>query len=403
MEAATNIGISAAAFGEISQAYRIRWGIGLCATCPAGRVVFRDGGCDCQQAPFCANARQLAIESALRWGEPSVQPCAYGKLLWAMPLMYNSQTLGALVASPSEARIFGQSEFTEPTEKRKTNPNPKPKPKPIDARTACADLRRRVELANLTNAAMLTDKRNQYYREQKRAEAIHEFKLQGQYNIRELFMRDEPELITAIRNNDLGKAREILNLLLVAIHHTAGKRIDLIKSFFMELVTTMSRTAVEAGGDPEQLLGTNFASLSQLASLNNMQQLSAWLHEILDSILNCIRKQRSRSGALLATMATEYIADNCHLNISRDDVAEVVGLSGSHFSRLLRQQTGRNFTEILNRLRVTKSAQLLRRSDQPIAQVAQEAGFRDQSYFTKVFHRYMKTTPRKFRQGHRSS
>ena len=385
MAKTATIGISADAFGKISQAYRLRWGVGLCATCPAGRIVFRDGGCDCQHGTFCARARQLAIESSLRWGEPSVQPCAHGKLLWAMPLMYNAKTVGAVIASPDETIVFNQ---LDPA-------------KTFDAREACTDLRWQIESNNLSNAALLAEKRVQYYREQKKAEAIHEFKLQGHYNLRRVFMRDEPELITAIRNGDLPRAREILNLLLIAIHHQAGNQMDLIKSFFMELVTTMSRTAVEAGGQAEQLLGANFASLSELSSLNSMPQLSSWLHEMLEGILNCIHRQRGRSAGLLATLATEYISDNCQRNFSRDDVAEVVGLSGSHFSRLLRKETGRNFTELLNRIRVSKSAQILCRTDHTLAKVAQVAGFRDQSYFTKVFRKYMNTTPRKFRSAHR--
>jgi two-component system response regulator YesN len=86
--------------------------------------------------------------------------------------------------------------------------------------------------------------------------------------------------------------------------------------------------------------------------------------------------------------------------ISRDDVAEAVGVSPSHFSRLLHRQTGRTFTDLLGQMRIQKAAQLLARTDTPLSQVALASGFSDQSYFTKVFRRHLGQTPGQYRRSH---
>ena len=62
---------------------------------------------------------------------------------------------------------------------------------------------------------------------------------------------------------------------------------------------------------------------------------------------------------------------------------------------------GENFTEALNRMRVDRAAEILARTDRSLCLVAMDCGFGDQSYFTKVFRRYLRVTPREYRLRHR--
>jgi AraC-like DNA-binding protein len=49
-------------------------------------------------------------------------------------------------------------------------------------------------------------------------------------------------------------------------------------------------------------------------------------------------------------------------------------------------------------VRIEKAKALLKDWDLPISQIALEVGFPDQSYFTKVFKKVERCTPRTFRQ-----
>jgi AraC-like DNA-binding protein len=66
----------------------------------------------------------------------------------------------------------------------------------------------------------------------------------------------------------------------------------------------------------------------------------------------------------------------------------------------MRAKTGWSFTELLTRLRVDRACQLLVRTDAPLAQIALECGFGDQSYFTRVFRKRTGQTPGGYRHGH---
>jgi AraC-like DNA-binding protein len=373
--------ISETACRELAAAYKERWAVTVYATRPDGSVCLGRPPCPDAGAAGCRDARAFAVAEALRWGEPTVEPCPAGRLLWAVPLMCNQQVTGGLVASTTEERVLGRGGVS-----------------PLDVRQACEDLRRMAEERNLTNAAALEANRRRYHDEQQRAYAIHAFKERAHYSLREIYLREEPELVGAIREGDRGRARELLNRLLVTVHHHAGENLELLKSLFMELVVTMSRTAVEAGASPEETLGGEYAAMAQLAAISSDEELARWLRPMLERMMDTIRRRRRGNAGLLVSEALSYMQEHCGSGLTRDDVARAVHLSPSHFSHLLRRESGSTFTEILNRMRVDRAAELLVHTEKPLSLIALETGFSEQSYFTKVFKRHRGATPLSYRR-----
>jgi AraC-like DNA-binding protein len=99
--------------------------------------------------------------------------------------------------------------------------------------------------------------------------------------------------------------------------------------------------------------------------------------------------------------ALDYMRQNLHRDISRDTVARHAGISPSHFSRLLKERTGRSFTELLRQCRVDLACDLLRDPERSLSQIADACGFCDQSYFTRVFQDVKGATPKQFRAASR--
>jgi AraC-like DNA-binding protein len=87
--------------------------------------------------------------------------------------------------------------------------------------------------------------------------------------------------------------------------------------------------------------------------------------------------------------------------ISVTDAAALVHMSKSTFTRFFKHVTGQSFVAYLNRFRVAKARYLLETTEKSIAEIGQESGFCDQSYFGVMFHRFIGLTPREFRQNGR--
>jgi AraC-like DNA-binding protein len=95
--------------------------------------------------------------------------------------------------------------------------------------------------------------------------------------------------------------------------------------------------------------------------------------------------------------AIEYMQGNYITNITLSEMANRSFVSSEHFSRVFKRETGFNFTEYLNLLRLKKAESLLRQlNTAPITKIAQSCGFNDSNYFSVQFKKIYGISPKKF-------
>jgi AraC family transcriptional regulator len=79
------------------------------------------------------------------------------------------------------------------------------------------------------------------------------------------------------------------------------------------------------------------------------------------------------------------------------ELANAVGVHPTHLARAFRARYGTSVGEYGRRTRLAWAATELARCDTGIATIAKQAGFADQSHFTRVFKRYVGVTPARYR------
>ena len=102
----------------------------------------------------------------------------------------------------------------------------------------------------------------------------------------------------------------------------------------------------------------------------------------------CRAPERTRE--ILA--AREHLAANLERPVPLEELAGVAGLSSGHLVRTFRNVLGLPPHAYQNQLRVERAKGLLA-AGLPIAQVAQDTGFTDQSHFHRTFRRFVAATP----------
>jgi len=78
-------------------------------------------------------------------------------------------------------------------------------------------------------------------------------------------------------------------------------------------------------------------------------------------------------------------------------LAAEIGVHPAHLARAFRARYGETLGEYVRRLRLEWAAGEMIATDKPLAFLAVEAGFCDQSHFTRAFKRQFGTTPARFR------
>ena len=89
----------------------------------------------------------------------------------------------------------------------------------------------------------------------------------------------------------------------------------------------------------------------------------------------------------------DYIEAHLDDPLTLADLAGVACLSPYHFSRSFKQSVGVGPQRYVMQRRIERAKTLMRQTNQPLALIAQEAGFTDQSHLTSLFRRETGMTP----------
>jgi AraC family transcriptional regulator len=105
------------------------------------------------------------------------------------------------------------------------------------------------------------------------------------------------------------------------------------------------------------------------------------------------QRRMSRLPPGLLRRVTDYLEAHLEEDLSVQHLASLVDLSASHFSALFTRATGVSPHRFVIQKRVERARELLALGTDPIAQVAMQVGFYDQSHLTRQMRRLLGVCP----------
>jgi AraC family transcriptional regulator len=120
--------------------------------------------------------------------------------------------------------------------------------------------------------------------------------------------------------------------------------------------------------------------------------------ELLAATTRETRTERAHARPAWLRAAEELLRARLADRIGLSELAETVGVHPAYLARAFRAHYGLSVGEYGRRLRLAWAAAELARGDKPLVEIAADAGFADQSHFTRVFRRQVGTTPARYRE-----
>jgi AraC family transcriptional regulator len=122
---------------------------------------------------------------------------------------------------------------------------------------------------------------------------------------------------------------------------------------------------------------------------------------VLELAAEWVRAPASGRRPAWVAEALRIVRDEYALGIDCREIAARVGVHPVRLSREFRIAYRVTMTELAQRLRVEHAARLLRTTRRPLAAIALDAGFSDQSHLARMFRRHTGTTCARYRNGER--
>jgi AraC family transcriptional regulator, transcriptional activator for feuABC-ybbA operon len=126
------------------------------------------------------------------------------------------------------------------------------------------------------------------------------------------------------------------------------------------------------------------------------------LHEFLLALIQDFRAQKIAGDTTAAIELTQdYMTGHYQEPLTLEGLAQMAGLSVSHYSRLFKKFIGYSPIDYLTHLRVDRAKELLVLSDYRLKSIASSVGYTDEFYFSRIFKKVTGQSPREYAKKHR--
>ncbi|MBD1379409.1 helix-turn-helix transcriptional regulator [Bacillus sp. IB182487] len=145
------------------------------------------------------------------------------------------------------------------------------------------------------------------------------------------------------------------------------------------------------------LLLEQLNALSKRRGATISMQQKVVFQELLLTFIEDFHSQSISGDSKKAIEGTiEYMVNHYKNSITLPELANIAGLSVSHYSRLFKKYIGLSPIDYLTHLRIDRAKELLVLSDIRIKEVSQNVGYVDELYFSRTFKRIVGISPSQF-------
>lgn len=166
------------------------------------------------------------------------------------------------------------------------------------------------------------------------------------------------------------------------------------------VTTTMAtREAIAGGVSPAEAYKLSDLLINKIDSCTKIEEVAELNRKSLYKFTQMVADAKNRPNLSNYTeQCKDYISKNYHHKIYLEDIAEAIGVSQGHLSRVFKKDTGIKIQDYILKFRIERATNLLKYSDASISEISDYVCFNSQSHFGSVFKHYMGMTPKQYRE-----
>jgi two-component system response regulator YesN len=140
------------------------------------------------------------------------------------------------------------------------------------------------------------------------------------------------------------------------------------------------------------------AAIQQFRNLQNPQDMEAFVVEKLMILEKATNESRHSKSRRIIRDVEAIIHKSYHLNLTIQQLAADVFMSPGHLQTLFKKETGQTINDYITYVRLQRAQALLDEPSIKIYEVANQVGYQDTYYFTKIFKKTVGVNPNEYRE-----
>lgn len=116
-------------------------------------------------------------------------------------------------------------------------------------------------------------------------------------------------------------------------------------------------------------------------------------------LVKVVRFSKQMVRSELVTQTIQFMEEHYQEEISLQEVADQLGVTPQHLSKLFKKETGKNYIDWLTHLRIEKAKEILLTGKVSIREVGYLVGIQDPNYFSRLFKKNVGVSPSEYLKG----
>lgn len=119
---------------------------------------------------------------------------------------------------------------------------------------------------------------------------------------------------------------------------------------------------------------------------------------LVNDILEVVKKYKPGNGNPIIKKACDYVLQHIDEDITLLTISNKLNLSKNYFCSLFKQETGYNFLEYVTTVKMEWAKKLLKEGNCKTYEVSDMLGYRESSYFSRLFRKYTSYSPAEYKK-----
>lgn len=209
---------------------------------------------------------------------------------------------------------------------------------------------------------------------------------------------DYTQVIQCVKVGDNEGAVKRFGELMLELRKNMPRDINFILNLAAEIITSVQKNLFERNIDINTII-PGFNLYARLSSCSTLPDMESMMSDFIESVTSYIHARNKTQNSAAVAKAVEYLKKHYCSDVMLNDVSGEVYMNPNYLGRLIKKETGKNFSDILSEIRIEKAKELLKDIQLKTYEISQKVGISDSRYFSQLFRKMTGLTPTEYRNS----
>ncbi len=202
------------------------------------------------------------------------------------------------------------------------------------------------------------------------------------------------ELTSLIRRSSQEDVEHAIDSIVTQLKETTPY-LSTMRSIMLLSAMFLSKVVYDMKGAPEEVYGENL--LNAYYHISDISEFSQRLKQDSTRLRQYLSQESSPGNRSVVQYAIHHIRNTEPAELSIHSIADAIGISTGHLSRMFHQETGRKLVDYLQEVRMEHAARLLREGQMSNEEICDRIGYSRLQYFSSKFKEHYGLTLNEYR------